>query len=85
MASVTQGRGEQTSEILEYVIKVKKTMNKEQRIYNRKVPVEKEKIEKMKHFEGKLASTMTDACQRRAPCSAKAEVTPLRRDTEKLN
>jgi hypothetical protein len=45
----------------------------------------KEKFEKMKRFEGKLASTMTDACQRRATCSAKAEVTPLRRDTEKLN
>jgi hypothetical protein len=60
-------------------------MNKEQHIYKRKVPVEKEKFEKMKRFEGKLASTMTDACQSRALCSAKAEVTPLRRDTEKLN
>jgi hypothetical protein len=83
--SVTQRREEQTSKILKYVIKVRKTMNKEQHIYKRKVPVEKEKFEKMKRFEGKLASTMTDACQRRAPCSAKAEVTPLRRDTEKLN
>ena len=48
---VPQGKEEQTAKILKYVIRIERTMSKDQHIYKRKAPVEKERFEKLKRFE----------------------------------